>query len=203
MMPTPYTQQTTSAANAEYVPRTIVRHVYGLPSSWLRQLGRPDQIEPHPRDPGKTIALYHRRRVEAFIDARQPAYLHMLIRRAKQHRRHTAENCRQVYNLIAWARTVEIVVATLPRTMAQLERETTASFLLNCAGQNGDRFVLTPKAMVAHVRHTCTNYHQLLDRLQCSPGATVAYLILKRRVNRTVRERMQRQYGAVPAEVAR
>lgn len=37
MMPTPYSQQTISAANDEYIPRAIVRHVYGLPPSWLRQ----------------------------------------------------------------------------------------------------------------------------------------------------------------------
>jgi len=201
MIPNTCGQQALFAVDDKYIPRTIVRHVYGLPPGWLRQLGRPDQIKTQRHDDSKRIALYRRQRVEAFIDTRQPAYLQMLIRRAKQHRHNWVEACRQVNDLIVWARTVEIVVAPLPRTAAQLEQETTASFLLNCAGQNGDRFVLTPKALVAHVRHTCTNYHQLLDRLQCSPGATVAYLILKRRVNRVIRERLRQQYGA--AEVAR
>ena len=84
--------------------------------------------------------------------------------------------------------------------MAQLEQERTASFRRSCAGENGDRFVLTPKAGVAHVRHTCTNYHQLLNRLQRGPGATVAYLILKRRVNQAVREKLRPQYGVSLAE---
>lgn len=203
MIPNVCWQPTTPAANDEVIPRTIVRHVYGLPPSWIRQLGRPDQIKPQPHGDNNPIALYSRWRVEALIEARQSAYLQMLIRQAKRHRRHRSETCRQAHDLIAWARTVEIVVAALPQTVAQLEQETTASFLLNCAGQNGDPFVLTPKAMVAHVRHTCTNYHQLLDRLQCSPGTTVAYLILKRRVNRVVRERLRQQYGAALAEVAR
>ena len=201
MIPNVCWQPITPAANDEVIPRTIVRHVYGLPLSWIRQLGRPDQIKPHPRHLGKTIALYSRWRVEALIEARQPAYLQMLISRAKQYRRHTAETCRQAHDLIAWARTVEIVVATLPRTVAQLAQETIASFRLNCAGEHGDPFVLTPKAMVAHVRHTGTNYHQLLDRLQCSPGTTVAYLILKRRVNQAVRETLRQQYGPALAEV--
>lgn len=203
MIPNLCWQPITPVANDEVIPRTIVRHVYGLPPSWIRQLGRPDQIKPHPRGPGKTIALYSRWRVEALIEARQPAYLQMLISRAKQYRRHTAENCRQVNDLIAWARTVEIVVATLPQTMAQLAQETTASFLLNCAGDHGDPFVLTPKAMMAHTRHTCTNYHQLLNRLQRGPGATVAYLILKRRVNQAVREKLRQQYGAALTEAHR
>jgi len=160
-------------------------------------------IKPHPRHLGKTIALYSRWRVEALIEARQPAYLQMLISRAKQYRRHTAETCRQAHDLIAWARTVEIVVATLPRTVAQLAQETIASFRLNCAGEHGDPFVLTPKAMVAHARHTCTNYHRLLNRLQRGPGATVAYLILKRRVNQAVREKLRQQYGAALTEAHR
>lgn len=200
MIPNVCWQPITPVANDEVIPRTIVRHVYGLPPSWIRQLGRPDQIKPHPRHLGKTIALYSRCRVEALIEARQPAYLQMLIRRAKQYRRYTAETCRQAHDLIAWARTVEIVVAALPQTVAQLEQETTASFLLNCAGENGDPFVLTPKAMVAHVRHTCTNYHQLLNRLQRGPGTTVAYLILKRRVNQVVRKTLRQQYGTSLAE---
>ena len=200
MIPNACWQPTTPAANDEVIPRTIVRYVYGLPPSWIRQLGRPDQVKPHPRPPGKTIALYSRWRVEALIETRQPAYLQMLISRANQYRRHTAETCRQAHDLIAWARTVEIVVTPLPQTVAQLEQETKASFLVHCAGENGDPFVLTPKAMLAHVRHICTNYHQLLNRLQRGPGATVAYLILKRRVNQAVRETLRQQYGAALAE---
>ena len=200
MIPNVCWQPTTPATNDEVIPRTIVLHVYGLPPSWIRQLARPDQIKPHPRHLGKTISLYSRWRVEALIQARQPAYLQMLISRAKQYRRHTAETCRQAHDLITWARTVEIVVAALPRTVVQLAQETTASFLLNCAGEHGDPFVLTPKAMMAHVRHTCTNYHQLLNRLQRGPGTTVTYLILKRRVNRVVRKTLRQQYGTSLAE---
>ena len=200
MIPNVCWQQTTPAANDEVIPRTIVRHVYGLPPSWIRQLGRPDQIKLQLHGDGKPLALYRRQRVEAFIDARQPAYLQMLIRQAKRHHRDRSETCRQAHDRIAWARTVAIVVAALPQTVAQFEQETTASFRLHCAGQNGDPFVLTPKAMVAHVRHTCTNYHQLLNRLQHGPGATVAYLILKRRVSQAVREKLRQQYGAALAE---
>ena len=127
----------------------------------------------------------------------------MLIRQAKQYRRRRSETCRQVHDLIAWARNVEIVVTTLPQTVAQLAQETSASFRLNCAGENSDRFVLTPKAMVAHVRHTCTNYHQLLSQLQRGPGTTVTYLILKQRVNQVVRERLRQQYGVALAEAHR
>ena len=200
MIPNVCWQQTTPAANDEVIPRTIVRHVYGLPPSWIRQLGRPDQIKLQLYGDGKPIALYRRQRVEAFIDARQPAYLQMLIRQAKRHHRDRSETCRQAHDLIAWARTVAIVVAALPQTVAQFEQEITTTFRLHCAGENGDPFVLTPKAMVAHVRHTCTNYHQLLNRLQRGPGATVAYLILKRRVNQVVRETLRQQYGAALAE---
>ena len=63
------------------------------------------------------------------------------------------------------------------------------------AGIPGQDFILTDKAIVAHVRHTHTNYHRLLARLNRAPDTTVAYLILKQRVNRVIRDSLRQQYG--------
>jgi hypothetical protein len=200
MSPTTSSQQALPAANNEYIPCAAVRHIYGLPLTWIWQLGRPDQIKSHPRDPTKTVSLYARQRVEAFIEARQLAYLHMLVARARKSRPQQAKSCRQVQELIAWARTVEVVISTLPASVTQLKQETEASFLTQLDHGNGQKFVLSEKAMVAYLRHTCTNYHQLLARLRRDPGTTVVYLILKRRVNQALRKRLQRRYGDTLAE---
>lgn len=192
---------TTHSPTEEYINHSTLRHVYALPPGWIRQLGQPDKVEVHPRDPTKTVTLYARRRVEAFIGERRAAYLRMLVARAKRFRPATAGTCRQAQQLMAWARTVDITVGPLPGTLTRLEQETEASFLR--AGISGQEFILTGKAIVAHVRHTHTNYHQLLARLQRAPGTMVAYLILKRRVNRAVWDRLRQQYGDFSLEEPR
>ncbi len=186
---------TTHSPTEDYINHATLRHVYALPPSWIRQLGQPDKVEVHPRDPTKTVTLYARRRVEEFIEERRVAYLRMLVARATRLRPATAGTCRQAQHLLAWARTVDITVNPLPDTLTQLKQETKTSFLSRQAGGSCQNFVLTGKAIVAHVRHTHTNYHQLLARLKRAPGTTVAYLILKRRVNRAIRDRLRQQYG--------
>ena len=201
MIPTLSAQQCRFAANIEYLPDATVRRIYGLPPTWIRQLGRPDQIKPDPRRPTTAIALYSRRRVEAFLEARQAACLRMLVAQARRHCRQQLEACRQAQALITWARTVEIVVAALPETMNELKQETAASFLARFDHSSGCSFVLTEKAVVAHLRHNHTNYHRLLARLRRGSGSPVAYLILKRRVNQAVRSKVRQQYGAELVEI--
>lgn len=201
MIPITCARQTSATSPIEYLPRATVRRIYGLPSTWIRQLGRPDRIKPHPRDPARTISLYQRRRVETFLEARQPAYLRMLVARARRHYRQRLQTYRRAQALITWARTVEIVVAALPQTVIELKQETAASFLARFDHGSGHNFVLTEKAVVAHLRHNCTNYHRLLARLKHRSGSTVAYLILKRRVNQAVRDKLRQRYGAKLAEV--
>jgi hypothetical protein len=200
MIPTLSAQQTCFAANVEYLPGATVRRIYGLPPTWIRRLGRPDQIDSDLRRSTTTIALYSRGRVEAFLEAHQAAYLRMLVAQARRHCRRRLEACRQAQAFITWARTVEIVVAALPETMTELKQETVASFLTRSGYSPDQCFVLTEKAVVAHLRHHCTNYHRLLARLKHRPGSKVAYLILKRRVNQAVRHKLRQQYGAKLAE---
>jgi hypothetical protein len=175
---------TTKIQSDEFVNWQTLRSVYALPCSWIEALGDPDVIEPHPYDPQRYKVRYCRKRVEAFIDSRKQAYLRMLLERAKT----TGKN-RQASELeqqIAWAKTVKINIEPLP-ALAQLRREAKASFQ---AGQNGNgkNFWMSDKALMAHIRHNKTNYHQLLAHLQKNvPGATVAYLIIRRRVNQKIR----------------
>lgn len=185
----------------EHLYHSTLRHVYALPPDWIRQLGRPDKVEVHPRDPTKTVTLYTRRRVENFIEVRRTAYLKMLLARAKRFKQAAAEICRQAQQQMAWAGTVNITVGPLPDRLTRLKQETEASFLR--AGISGQDFMLTDKAIVAHVRNTHTNYHRLLARLKRTPATTVAYLILKRRVNRAVRERLRQQYSDFSPEAPR
>jgi hypothetical protein len=192
---------TTYSPTEDYIYHSTLRQVYALPPNWIRQLGQPDKVESHPRDSTRKITLYTRQRVEDFIEERRAAYLRMLVARAKRFRLATAETCRQAQQLLAWARTVDITVGPLPDPPARLKQETKASFLR--AGIPGQDFILTGKAIVAHVRHTNTNYHRLLARLNRAPGTTVAYLILKQRVNRAIRDRLRQQYGDFSPEEPR
>jgi len=194
---------TTHASTVEYIYHATLRDIYALPANWIRQLGQPDKVEVHPRDPAKMVTLYARRRVEDFIEERRAAYLRRLGARPKRLRPTTAETCRQAQHLLAWARTVDITVGPLPDTLTRLKQETEASFLGRRDGASCQNFVLTDKAIVAQVRHTHTNYHWLLARLKRAPGTMVAYLILKRRVTRVVRTRLRQQYGDFSPEEPR
>jgi hypothetical protein len=77
---------------------------------------------------------------------------------------------------------VSISIKPLP-ALAQLRQETEAFFR-----GNGRTFRMSKKAIVAYIRHNRTNYHQLLTHM---PGATVAYLILRGRVNQKIRAKLK------------
>jgi len=189
----------------DLIYHSTLRHVYGLSPAWIRRLGQPDRLHPHPRDPAKKVSLYSRRRVEAYLEAHQAAYLRMLVARAKRSGQAAAETCRQAQTLMAWAKTVEITAGPLPDTLAQLTQEARASFLSYQAtagfGPQGDGarpeddFKISARAILAHLRHTNTNYPELLGRLTRAPGTTLAYLILKRRVNRKLSSLLRQQYS--------
>lgn len=180
---------------AEFVEWRIVRRVYGLPCAWIQALGEPDIITPHPYDPLRYRLFYSRQRVEDFIDSRREEYLNMLIARARESRQNDLCLCRQANALIAWARTVEITLQPLPASMANLKLETQRFFKIN-----GDDFRMTDRAIVAHIRHGRTNYHELLSRLRSRmPGATTAYLIIRRRANALIRRQMDQHYQQRPS----
>lgn len=193
----------------DLIYHSTLRHVYGLSPAWIRRLGQPDRLHPHPRDPAKKVSLYSRRRVEAYLEAHRMEYLRMLVARAKRSGQTAAETCRRAQALMAWAKTVEITAGPLPDTLAQLTQEARASFLSYQAtagfgpqgrgqgdgAQPEDDFKISNRAILAHLRHTNTNYPELLGRLTRAPGTTLAYLILKRRVNRKLSSLLRQQYG--------
>lgn len=175
---------------AEFVEWRSIRGVYGLLCAWIQALGEPDIITPHPYDPLRYRLFYSRQRVEDFIDSRREEYLTMLITRARESRQSDLCLCRQANALIAWASSVAITLQPLPASMADLKFETQRFLKIN-----GDDFRLSDRAIVAHIRHGRTNYHELLSRLRSRmPGATTAYLIIRHRANVLIRRRMDQHY---------
>lgn len=166
------------------------RCVYGLPCSWIQQLGDPDVIVPHPHDPLRYRLLYSRRRVEDFIDSRREEYLKMLVSKARESRQNDLRLCQQADALIAWAKSVEITIEPLPSSLFRLKLETKHFFETTGVG-----FRMSDNAIVAHIRHGKTNYHKLLSHLRNSmPGATTAYLIIRHRANVLIQRRIHQHY---------
>lgn len=181
----------TSTQPLDLIEWKIVRCVYGLPCSWIQELGAPDGIAPHPHDPLRYRLFYSRNRVEGFIDCRREEYLRMLVTRARESRQNELSLCGQANALIAWARTVEITIKSLPSSMASLKLETQHFFETKGSGD----FRMSDNAIVAHIRHGRTNYNQLISRLKSRmPGATTAYLIIRHRTNALIRCQMHQRY---------
>lgn len=91
----------------------------------------------------------------------------------------------EVNTLREWARTVAITMTPLTADVAQKAAEFFADGGL---GWNG---------LVAYVRHTHTNYTELLRQMPAERGFTAAYWIIKRRVNALVREALDQLLGQV------
>ena len=145
--------------------------------------------------------MYLRARVEAFIEQHQDEYEQLLEKRAERSARANLTASRRVQELLRWAKETQIKVSKLPRRFRQLEDETVNAFLMFRAFERNDygaEFTLTWNAVVAHVRHTRTNYEYLLGQIEGKPGCYDAYLVLKARCNEIVEKALRERYGRVP-----
>jgi len=168
-----------------------IRCVYGLPCSWIQRLGDPDVITAHPHDPLRYCLFYSRRRVEGFIDRQRVDYLKMLVAGARESRPNDQHRCQQVEAIINWARGVEINVSPLPACPSELKQEIERYHLET----NSGNFKMCEAALIAHVRHSRTNYPELLGQLKNRmAGATPAYLIIRHRINKLILRSMSQQY---------
>lgn len=185
------------AEATEFCYKSTLRTVYGLPDSWIARLGDPDKSVPNPHyRSGPPSSLYLRARVEAFIEENQADYERMIVeRRSRQARaRGAAEQREQA--LTAWAGAVEIVSRPLPDQQTLHDQVEVFYAWRNYERGRESDFYLTPGAVVAHLRHSYTNYETLLQYVEGNPGCAEAYLVLKRRCTE-VAEGLLQQYEAV------
>lgn len=183
---------------AKYVYKTTIKEAYGLTDSWIKRLGEPDKVAPNPHYRSKKSYLYLRRRVEAFIGAHQDEYDELLKKRAARSAKMQAIADRRVEALLSWAEKSPVQVGELPRQLAKLKRRLTDDFQNFRAYQHGDflgEFTMSPNAIVAHVRHTSTNYEDLLLQIEGKPGCHVAYLIIREHCDAAIEKRLDDKYG--------
>lgn len=189
------------AESSEFVYKSTLKTVYGLPDSWIARLGEPDQQvkNPHYRS-GPPSSLYRRARVEAFIEENQGDYERMLAERRVRQARAKGAADQRAQTLMAWANAVDIKCTQLLPVDRQLLDDQVEAFYAWRNYERGDYrdFYLTHGAVVAYVRHNYTNYEALLQYIEGKPGCAEAYLVLKRRCTEIAEGLLQR-YEAVAA----
>jgi hypothetical protein len=81
--------------------------------------------------------------------------------------------------------------------MEALKAQTQESFLV----YSSEQFQPSLKAIICHLRHRHTNYHVLLKQLERKPAAIIAYLIIKGRANRLLKDRLSSRYGLTESDL--
>lgn len=183
------TQATEPKRKPDLIYKTTLKKTYGLPDSWIKQLGDPDKVIPNPHHRATKSYLYLRARVEVFIDDHQAEYDAMLMKRAERSARGKRVASRRAHELAVWARLVEIQIEDLP-SLRCMEEQAAADFVAFHAFERNDfdaQFIPSRRAIESHVRHARTNYEGLLQELEGKPGCHEAYLIVRSRVDEAVR----------------
>jgi hypothetical protein len=75
---------------SQYVYKKALKLTYGLSDMWIARIGPPDLVIPNPHAIGKKAFLYHRARVEAFIDEHLDDYRR--LQEQRQRRRKSAQD---------------------------------------------------------------------------------------------------------------
>lgn len=89
---------------------------------------------------------------------------------------------------LVWAQTVKIRIESLPRYDRLMDRTWRAeeSFCDERGRPCYRDFQMSHNAVIAYVRHQCTNYEQLLSEIEDSPCYNEAHDILQYRINRQI-----------------
>lgn len=181
---------TTEKHQSAHCYKTTLKTTYGLSDAWIKKLGEPDMVVPNPHYKKYNSYLYLRERVEAFIEENQDAWNKLQERRVKRSKISSEIAERKRQELLEWAENVKIKTASLPKSLGKLERLTQ---------KNGsafyDDFILSANAVVAYVRHNCTNYELLLDEQSGKIGTHFAYMIIRDRVNELIVFKLEQMYG--------
>ena len=170
-------QRTSDDTGEGYVTRASLREQFGLSEPWIRRLGEPDRTEAQPgrRRGGPVRQLWRVGRVQAFLDAHRDDFArHLAGRKGRPATKGGGEGAAR-----GWAERAEIVVAPLPVDLGKACR-----LYLNRMGHRD--YSVSPRAIVAMLRHGYTNYDSLLDVLADQPGRWRAYPVLRARANAAV-----------------
>jgi hypothetical protein len=174
----------------DLIYKSTVKQTYGLSDGWIARIGEPDKIvqNPHYRS-GMQAYLYSRARVEAFIEAHQEEYDAYQVKRAKRSARMSAVAQEKREKLLQWARAAQITVEPLSVSWKKL-----LEVVLFNGYQWHDDFTLSPNAVLAHVRHNQTNYHELLAQIESQTGCNEAYPIIRERVDKAARKALEARF---------
>jgi len=185
-------------SQTEYVYKTTLKEVYGLTDNWIKRLGEPDKVVKNPHYRSKHSYLYLRRRVEAFLDAHQEEYERFLEGRAARSAKMQMITDRRVQELLTWVQKSPVQVDKLPRKLADLKQRVVNDYMLWMFNRSNrdDEFTMTPKAIIAYVRHVLTNYEGLLAEIEGKPGCHVAYQVIRARIDTIVEKQLDDAYGS-------
>jgi hypothetical protein len=190
------TQTPTRTTTPRYVYKTTLKTVYGLTDGLIAKLGEPDKRVPNPhyRKAGAPSALYLVERVEQFIDTHAAELAHVRALRAKRSAAMTAVMQRRREAAEAWARTVPLQIAPLPRlhTLAGDVHDYYAAI----SGEH--RSHIHDNGYIAYIRHNYTNYDAVLIELEQRPdqvGSDAAYVIIRERIDALSHEALAKLKG--------
>jgi hypothetical protein len=183
----------------KYVYEATVRKVYGLTPSMIQELGPPDKYceNPHWKS-GPLASLYLVERVEAWAAAnrgrlekaeagrvKRSAAMKAVHEKKRVERRNMEEVRREQYQ--ACLRKAEEWVNGLEITVAQPFPPTLLEDARKAYKFKGHADPLKEKALVAHVRHSLTNYMKLVRQLPAQVFGVHPHNLLRNRVNAVVR----------------
>lgn len=184
--------------DTSYINKGTVKRIYGLSDRWIAQLEPPDRIGRHPLNRSKKIALYLRARVDLFITAHQADYDALIHRRTLRYKYETTGAFARRRQLRAWAACVEIEIAPLPQSKRQLEEATVEQqhrFHLVERADVAPPCTPSHTALIAYIRHSFTNYADLIRQVEREDSFTDAYAIIKQRVNTCIEARLAERFG--------
>jgi hypothetical protein len=173
-------QPASGETGERYVTRTALREQFGMSEPWIRRLGEPDRTEAKPgrRRGGPVRQLWREGRVRAFLDANRDDFVrHRAGRKGQAGTKGGSKGLRDA--ALDWVERAEIILAPLPADLNKACR-----LYLNRTGRRDH--TVSPRAIVAMLRHGYTNYDALLDALAGDPGRWRAYPLLRARVNASV-----------------
>jgi hypothetical protein len=192
--------------------KTAIKEWFEVNDGWIQRLGEPDKVVK--MRGGRQAHLYLTDRVNAFFAAHQDeleAYHEKRKKRSTAARKGMETRLKK---LIDFAETVdlELDLSELPEKLSWLKNETINNFhdlqqwrlayannpSLEYAERLEDQaanFKLTPKAIIAYVRHCYTDYDPILEEIRGKPGTARAYDTIRRRVDDAILQELRRRYS--------
>lgn len=166
---------------SEMVSKTRIKSDYGLTETLIKRIGEPDEIRPNPHyKKGAPMLLYRRARVEQWIADNLP-----LLEQA-QRRKALAMKAVETKRQDAQAMVDEALQSLKFEPVPDYDTLYAEVCSYVSARYAGDYSTPGANAIVSHIRHNYTNYHQLLLLIRGKVGNDDLYLQIKYTINKRI-----------------